>query len=182
MLSVRNERYRLGALVGAALCVLAGIGFGLVELTSGSVSKKVEPADGSVSASARLVETTVSAAPLLEGAPPIPRGAKLARLEKLAMRAAVANEDAHPYRIEVVPTNARAVGVFGRHRPVYLVIVYGHFICRYCSAPFGVPIPIGTIVAIIVDAKTSQIPAGSFGDQAPATAGLGPVVTIDYRS
>jgi hypothetical protein len=162
--------------------MLAAFGFGLVAL-AGCSSHKQAATSGTTGTVAVPVSRTVmvGSAPLLKDAPSIPKGKKLAWLEKLGLRAARANEDDNPTRIQVIPTTARALGLYGRHRPIYLVVVYGRFVCQYCSPPPAAPLPTGTVAAIYVDAKKRTVFGGTLGKQGVTPGGLGPVITIYYR-
>ena len=180
MLALRNKRSRLGALIVVGLCVLAAIGFGLVELISGTGSTKAR--------------TTVSAVRLAKYAPPVPKGAELAKLKAMALRVAAASNDKHPTSIEIVPTTAAEATFslhgmpgkrvrksrFGVRRPVYLVVVHGHFRCESCPSAVSGFVITGSAFVSVVDPRTNRVGSFGFMNKAPKIANLGPVTTIEF--
>jgi hypothetical protein len=59
----------------------------------------------------------------------------------------------------------------------YLIAVRGHFTCNACSVPPGAKTPTGSVITLVVDAKTGRGTDGGIGNRYPQLAKLGPVTT-----
>jgi hypothetical protein len=63
----------------------------------------------------------------------------------------------------------------------YLIAVRGHFTCTACGGPPGAKSPTGSVITLVVDAKSGRGTDGGIGKRYPRLAKLGPVTT-DLRS
>lgn len=64
----------------------------------------------------------------------------------------------------------------------YLIAERGHFIFKDAPGPPGAPVPTGSVLTLVVNARTSQITDSGLSDRYPGLAKLGPVATdLDRR-
>jgi hypothetical protein len=59
----------------------------------------------------------------------------------------------------------------------YLIAIRGKFTATGVSIPPGAKAPTGTVITLVVDAKTGQVTDSGLSDRYPPLAQLGPVVT-----
>jgi hypothetical protein len=81
----------------------------------------------------------------------------LRRLQQEARADANTNGDPAVHHGFIVLTSreqAAAPDVVNSDRPVYEVILQGHFVCGVCSGPPGAPTPKGTVIRSVVDQQT----------------------------
>lgn len=63
----------------------------------------------------------------------------------------------------------------------YLIAERGHFVCGACSVPPGAKAPTGSVITIVVDARSGRGTDGGIGNRYPPLGKVGPVTT-DHRS
>lgn len=96
--------------------------------------------------------------------------AKLARLEAMARNAASVEGDSHPSSAVVFASRRHEAniaagagsGVPGS-RPVYLVVIRGHFTCADCTGPAGAAPPRGDVITMVLDRRTLRVLDGGIG-------------------
>jgi hypothetical protein len=107
--------------------------------------------------------------------------AKLVRLEAMARDAARAEGDPHPLGAMVFASRRHEAniaagagsGVPG-NRPVYLVVIRGHFICTDCTGPAGAAPPHRDVITMVLDRKTLRgLDGGIGGHVNTSTVGQG---------
>lgn len=109
------------------------------------------------------------------------------RILALAKRAAHGNGDPSPSLIQHAEgTRFEAVRISSGDLVFewnwsYLIAERGHFVCQACSTPPGAKTPTGSVIMIVVDAKSGRGTDGGIGNRYPPLAKLGPVTT-DHRS
>lgn len=105
------------------------------------------------------------------------------RLLALAEHAAKADGDAEPTLIQhAAGTRYDAVRISSGDLVYewnwsYLIAIRGHFIATDVSVPAGAPAPSGTVITLVVDAKTAHVTDGGIGNLYPPLRRLGPVTT-----
>ena len=89
--------------------------------------------------------------------------------------------DAHPSSVTVFATQWREAAIaagagthLGSSRPVYLVVVRGHFHCYGCSPVFGSALATGDVMTLVLDRKTLLARSGGGVGGHVDTSGLGP--------
>jgi len=102
------------------------------------------------------------------------------------MRAAVEAGDRHPSLIKHAAGTRFAANLISSQDLVfdwswaYLIAIRGHFKLRHFHGPPGARAPHGTVITMVLDAKTRQGEDGGVSNHYPDLARLGPVTT-DYR-
>ena len=109
------------------------------------------------------------------------------RILKLAEQAAARSGDPSPSLIQhVEATRFDAVRISSgdlvfEWNWAYLIAERGHFTCSACSGPSRAKAPTGSVITLVVDAKSGQGTDGGIGNRYPPLAKLGRVTT-DLRS
>jgi hypothetical protein len=105
------------------------------------------------------------------------------RILRIAKRAAADNGDPSPSLIQhVESTQFEAVRVSSGDLVFewnwsYLIAERGHFVCDACSGPPGARAPTGSVITLVVDARSGRDTDGGIGNRYPPLAKLGPVTT-----
>jgi hypothetical protein len=109
------------------------------------------------------------------------------RIVTLAKRAARSSGDPSPTLIQHAEGTRFEAVLIGSGDLVfeynwsYLIAVRGHFTCTACGGPPGAKTPTGSVITLVVDAKSGRGTDGGIGNRYPRLAKLGPVTT-DLRS
>lgn len=104
-------------------------------------------------------------------------------IKRIALEAAARSEDRHPSLIQhAAGTRAHANRIAsGAIIPVYnwcyLIAVRGRFVAKDAMYPSGAKPPRGTVLTLVVDARTGMTMDAGISDQYPDLAKLGPVTT-----
>jgi hypothetical protein len=108
------------------------------------------------------------------------------RILGIAKHAAARNRDPSPSLIQHAESTRFEAVLIGSGDLVfewnwsYLIAERGHFVCGSCSAPPGAKAPTGSVITLVVDARSGRGTDGGIGNRYPPLAKLGPVTT-DHR-
>ncbi len=136
---------------------------------------------------AMLLAGCASAAPAADQQPaPAPRATPVGwqrPLVRIATEARRGLGDPHVATFDVYSTTARAFtrpATKPSPRPdqdVYVLVLHGHFTCRLCSRPPGIPAPKATMAALMLERHTLRLLEFGFGGRLDVGL-LGPVQTL----
>jgi hypothetical protein len=113
----------------------------------------------------------------------------LEALRALALDAALGGRERHPYDGRVYVTTVRR-GAWATgdgipdDRPVFWVMLRGHFVFERHGPPGTEPgpLPTATLISFMVSAKTLQSVGGGYANHDPDTSGLGPATPLNLDS
>jgi hypothetical protein len=107
------------------------------------------------------------------------------RLRAVATRVAALNGDPHPTKAIAVRSTRKAAVTASSGADVdtdqssYLIVLHGHFVGHAAKVPREAPLPQGSVLTIVVDARTNSFTDWGISDRTPDTSSLGSETSLE---